>query len=135
MTLADTTPRFGVAPWPSRQDFFRQMADEERTVQVAWTLRFQEGGFSCPRCQHEQYRAFKSEPEIRECCACRYRVRLRVGTPFENSKLPLTTWLKAAFLILSWRRGISAKKLQREMSFTSYATAYRVCGVLRRALE
>jgi transposase-like protein len=51
----------------------------------------------------------------------------------ENSKLPLSTWLQAAYLLVTDKRGISAKQLQRDLGLRGYETAYTLLQRLRAA--
>jgi len=51
-----------------------------------------------------------------------------------HSKLPLTTWFWAAFVMATQPSGISALQLQRELSLGSYKTAWLLCTKLRRAM-
>ena len=50
------------------------------------------------------------------------------------SKLPLTTWFWAAFLMATHSNGISALQLQSQLGLGSYRTAWMVCAKLRRAM-
>ena len=51
-----------------------------------------------------------------------------------HSKLPLTTWFWAAYVMATQPNGISALQLQRELSLGSYKTAWLLCTKLRRAM-
>ena len=62
---------------------------------------------------------YKTEAEIRNCRQCHSLVRLRVGTVLENSKSKVLTWVRAIFLVMDSKRGISAKELQGKLN-TSY---------------
>lgn len=50
-----------------------------------------------------------------ECAACRHQVFLTAGTNLHNTKLPLTQWFRAAYLMTTDSRGISALLLQRHL--------------------
>jgi transposase-like protein len=56
-----------------------------------------------------------------------------VGTPFERSKVPLSKWLMAAYLLCSSRKGISARQLQRTLGVT-YKTAWRMAHRIHEAM-
>ena len=48
-----------------------------------------------------------------------------------HSKLPLTAWFWAAYLMATHSNGISALQLQRQLAFGSYKTAWLLCAKLR----
>ena len=58
------------------------------------------------------------------CVACRYQVSLTAGTVLHNTKLPLTVWFWAAYLMTTDKRGISALLLQRQLGLRRYETAF-----------
>ena len=45
-----------------------------------------------------------------------------------HSKLPLTTWFWAAYLMATHSNGISALQLQRQLALGSYKTAWLLCA-------
>jgi hypothetical protein len=56
------------------------------------------------------------------------------GTIMHASKLPLTSWFWAAFLMATHSNGISALQLQSPLGLGSYRTAWMLCAKLRRAM-
>ena len=116
----------------SLREFQRQFADEEACRQYLEACRWPEG-FRCPRCGHG--RAFPlREWQRRECAACRYQVSLTAGTVLHRTKLPLTVWFWAAYLMTTDKRGISALLLQRQLAIRRYETAWLLLHKLRRAM-
>lgn len=65
---------------------------------------------------------------------CRKQYTVRVGTVFESSHVPLTKWLQAAYLMMSSKKGISAKQLERTLEVT-YKTAWFMAHRLREAMS
>ena len=51
-----------------------------------------------------------------------------------GSKLPLTVWFWAAYLMATHSNGISALQLQRLLALGSYKSAWLLCAKLRRAM-
>jgi transposase-like protein len=51
----------------------------------------------------------------------------------EHTKLPLSTWLQAAYLMVTDKRGVSAKQLQRDLSL-GYETAWNILQKLRASM-
>src|SRR5262249_35319835 len=68
------------------------------------------------------------------CVACRYQVSLTAGTILHNTKLPLTVWFWAAYLITTAKRGISALLFQRQLGLRRYETAWMLLHKFRRAM-
>ena len=56
------------------------------------------------------------------------------GTVMHGSKLPLTVWFWAAYLMATHSNGISALQLQEQLGLGSYKTAWLLCAKLRRAM-
>lgn len=80
-------------------------------------------GFECARCGHKLAYEFRCR-ELRywQCKACRRQVSLRAGTMRENSKLPLTTWCLAIYLMTQSKTGIAASPMMRQLGITRKAT-------------
>jgi transposase-like protein len=95
-------------------------------------------GVRCPRCGSDRVYELKTRPFHWECPACRqggaYRFSLLVGTIFENTNVPLRTWFKVIYLMLTSKKGISALQVQRMMGFGSYGTAHYMCHRVRAGL-
>src|SRR5438552_4195602 len=53
-------------------------------------------GFLCPRCGSRDYGILPGH--IILCRDCRAKTRVLAGTIFQGTKLPLTTWFRAAYL-------------------------------------
>jgi transposase-like protein len=68
------------------------------------------------------------------CVACRYQVSLTAGTILHNTKLPLTVWFWAAYLMTTDKRGISALLFRRQLGLRRYETAWILLHKLRRAM-
>ena len=51
-----------------------------------------------------------------------------------HSKLGLTTWFWAAYLMATHSNGISALQLQHQLGLGSYRSAWLLCGKLRRSM-
>lgn len=109
----------------------QRFADVEACREYLFRLRWPEG-FICPRCE-----AREAWPMIRErwlCAACRYQASVTVGTIFQDSHLPLTTWFRAMWYITSQKIGVSALGLQQVLGLGSYRTAWALLHKLRRAM-
>lgn len=65
-----------------------------------------------------------------ECEHCGYQVYPTAGTPFEQTRTPLTDWFFVMFLFAASRNGVAAKEVQRQLGVT-YKTAWRMCHKIR----
>jgi transposase-like protein len=69
------------------------------------------------------------------CRDCKKQFTVTVGTIFEDSHLPLATWVKAFHLMVSSKKGISALQLQRNLGIGSYKTAWFMAHRIRHAMK
>jgi transposase-like protein len=53
---------------------------------------------------------------------------------FENSKLPLLTWIRAIHFVMQGKRGVSALELKRLLGMSSYGTAWMMLMKIRKSL-
>jgi hypothetical protein len=91
-------------------------------------------GFCCPRCGHSEYTlVHQGNQRLRQCRACAHQASLRVGTVFESSKLPLTLWFLAIYLMTQSKNSISALELKRTLG-VSYKTAWVIKHKLMRVM-
>ena len=108
----------------SLPDFLKDYGTEEQCEQALeqwrWPL-----GFSCPRCgrPHEPVRL--RTRALLQCRHCHHQASLTAGTIFEATKLALTTWFLAMFLLTQQKNGISALALKRHLG-VAYLTAWRI---------
>lgn len=81
-------------------------------------------GFECPACHSAQYWLVRSGArQLHQCGRCRHQASLTAGTMMANTKLPLTTWFLAIYLISQAKTGMSALALKRQLG-VSYPTAW-----------
>ncbi len=91
-------------------------------------------GFRCPRCVSAAHSVSQSDQAKRfQCKACRHQTTLTAGTVMEATKLPLTTWFLAIYLLSQAKTGLSALALRRQLG-VSYPTAWRMHHKLMTAI-
>jgi hypothetical protein len=66
--------------------------------------------------------------------ACRQQFTVTVNTVFERSKIPLTKWLAALFLMTASKKGISAHQVHRMLGI-SYKSTWFLMHRLREAMR
>jgi transposase-like protein len=113
---------------------FREIDTEEDAREWIWRCRFGEKDFVCPSCGNESYWQHQSRPEIKQCDSCRKQVRVRAGTIFEHSKLPLLIWLKAIGFVMQGKRGMAAEELKRHLG-KRYATVWGMLHKMRESFR
>src|ERR1700720_4621719 len=69
-----------------------------------------------------------------ECADCGRQTSVTAGTIIHASKLPLTTWFWAAYLMATHSNGISAVQLQSQLGLGSSRPAWMLCAKLGRAM-
>lgn len=98
-------------------------------------------GPTCPKCGAvERITSIKPNPEkrvrfgLKKCGHCKSQFTVRMGTIFEESKLPMVKWLQAIFLMCSSKKGVSAHQLHRTLD-TTYKTAWFLAHRIREAMR
>lgn len=112
--------------------FLEKYGTESSCRDALFELRWPEG-FRCPECGHDRHCRLKSRALI-QCNRCHHQTSLTARTLFENTKLPLTTWFLAIFLITQSKNGISALALGRHIG-VSYKTAWLMRQKLMEAMR
>lgn len=73
--------------------------DEQSCIDHLTAIRWRDGEF-CPYCGSGKIYHF-SDRKTHKCGDCRARFSIKVGTIFEDTKLPLRKWFLAMWLITS----------------------------------
>lgn len=68
------------------------------------------------------------------CRECKRQFTATVGTIFEDSKIPLSKWFAAIYLMCSSKKGMSAHQMHRQLHIT-YKSAWFMCHRIREAME
>lgn len=120
-------------PFPKTlRQFQTDFATEEACQRYLAACRWPDG-FICPRCGHG--RAYELVNQRRyQCAKCRHQVSLTSGTVLHRTKIPLTYWFWAAYLMTTDKRGVSALLLQRQLGLSRYETSWMMLHKLRRAM-
>jgi transposase-like protein len=114
-------------------EFQRRFADEAACAQYLAAQRWPDG-FRCPACGHDHAWALKTKPWTYECRSCRRQTSVKAGTVLHGSKLALTVWFWAAYLMATHSNGISALQLHQQLGLGSYKSAWLLAAKLRHAM-
>ena len=104
--------------------------DEQVCVDHLRAIRWK-GGAYCPHCGGTTVYHF-SDQRTHKCGDCRQRFSIKVGTIFEDTKLPLRKWFIAIWLITSHKKGIASTQLAKDLKITQ-KSAWFVLHRLRHA--
>jgi transposase-like protein len=111
--------------------------DNDKAREYLESIRWPDGAV-CPHCQsdkdHYQMQGKTHRIGMWKCAACRKQFSVTVGTVFERSKIPLSKWLFAAYLLCSSKKGMSAHQLHRTLGVT-YKTAWFLAHRIRHAMD
>ena len=103
---------------------FQELYGDEarcRALVIAW--RWPEG-FRCPKCGGGAH-CVVGPRQLLQCNACRRQTSPMAGTIFNSTKLPLTIWFRAMYLITQTKQGISSIELGRRRG-TTQTTAWKI---------
>lgn len=122
-------------------DITKHTQTEDKAREFLEAERWPKGAI-CPHCgvEGQSYRLkAKAEskhpvrPGVWKCGGCRKQFTVKVGTIFEDSHIPLTTWLKAIHLLCASKKGMSAHQLHRMLGVT-YKSAWFMAHRIRYAM-
>jgi len=97
-------------------------------------------GPTCPHCGNADQGKIRSlqgkvhRPGLYQCAECREQFTVTVKTVFERSKIPLTKWLAALFLMTASKKGVSAHQVHRMLGI-SYKSTWFMMHRLREAMR
>jgi transposase-like protein len=80
-------------------------------------VRTPDGKPICPNCEHGEHWYLKKQRRWK-CRRCWKQFSVTVNTIFENSRLPLVTWIRAVQIIVNCRKGVSSYELHRFLNVT-----------------
>ena len=101
-------------------EFFKISPDEKSAI-LFIESQVWNNGVVCPHCSSKK---IKTRPHRNghRCNDCLKDFTVRHGTIFENSRLPIKSWLYAIYLLETSRKGISSMQLSKELGITQKST-------------
>lgn len=114
----------------SLSDLMIAIPDEQAAIDHFTAIRWRDGAF-CPYCQGRRIYTF-SDRRTHKCADCRKRFSIKVGTIFEDTKVPLLKWLMALWLMTSHKKSIASTRLAKDIKVTQ-KTAWFMLHRLRHA--
>lgn len=118
----------------------KMFSDEDAARKFVESKRWPNGPV-CPHCDCKEVYTLTAKPEskspvrpgVYKCKACRKQFTVRIGTIFEESKIPLSKWLMAIHLMTSSKKGVSSRQIEREIGVT-IKTAWFLTHRIREAM-
>ncbi len=91
----------------------------------------------CPHCGSVEARKLEGKshrPGLYQCNGCRQQFTATVGTLFERSKIPLSKWLMATYLLSASKKGMSTRQLSRMLG-VSVKSSWFMMHRIREAMR
>ena len=114
----------------SLSEFLARFGREAQCVAALFAWRWPQG-FVCPECGHIGH--CELGRGLYQCHRCRCQTSVTAGTLFASTKLPLTKWLLAIYLLTQSKNGISAMDLSRQLGIC-YNSAWLMKHKLMQAM-
>lgn len=95
---------------------------DEATAYAFVEARLWPNGAVCPRCgsldRIGKLGGKSTRMGVYKCYSCRKPFTVKIGTVFEDSKISMTVWLQAIFMIAGSKKGVSSNQLHRMLGIT-----------------
>src|SRR5436190_9558494 len=96
-----------------------RFGDEDKCRTYLERLRWPDG-VTCPRCDSTTVAHVTTRNQFScKAAGCGYRFSVRAGTIFQDSKLTLTKWFLAIYIIGESKKGVSGHQLSRMLKVTT----------------
>jgi len=119
-----------LAHFDSLFDLLAAFPDEQACVDHVRAIRWKDGEF-CPHCGGNRIYHF-SDHKTFKCGDCRERFSIKVGTIFQDTKLPLRKWFMALWMITNHPKGIASTTMAKDLKITQ-KSAWFVLHRIRHA--
>ena len=94
--------------------FLASYGEERQCEDALFAARWPDG-LHCAACGGDSFCRLGCRRAVFQCNACKRQVSLLAGTIFQSTKLPLTVWFLALYLLTQAKNGISALELGRQI--------------------
>lgn len=91
-------------------------------------------GIKCGFCGSKNVSKKIKKTGFRRCRDCRKEFNVRTNTIFHKSKIPLSKWLYAVYLLQTSRKGVSSLQISKQLKLTQ-KSAWFMCHRIREACK
>jgi transposase-like protein len=116
-----------------QKHFFNEKAAFKYVESIIW-----KDGKKCPHCGNAgkiyELNGKSARAGLNKCGECKKEFTVRIGTIFEDSKIPLHKWLQAFYLICSSKKGCSSHQIHRTLEIT-YKSAWFLTHRIRECAK
>lgn len=105
-----------ISKFNNLMQLMQYFSDEKVCLEHLKQWRWKDGAY-CPHCGCKKVYGF-SDGKRYKCSDCRKQFTAKVGSIFENTKIPLQKWFVAIYLIASHKKGISSLQLSKDLGIT-----------------
>ena len=113
--------------------FLKNYGTEDQCFEALFKLRWPDG-FECNKCGCKKYCRLQRN-KIFQCNNCHSQTSITSGTIFHSTKLPLTKWFLAQYLMTQGKKGISQLELGRTIGVSPKAAAMLYHKIAQVMLE
>lgn len=119
----------------TKLEAIRYFADEEKAHAFLVDMRWPEG-VRCAHCQSERVgnMTVSGKRRLWNCKECKRQFTAKVNTIFQDSPLPLSTWLPAVWMLVNSKNGVSSYELARDLGITQ-KSAWHLSHRIRAAMH
>ena len=104
-------------------EFLKHYGTKQQCFDALYKWRWP-NGFICPHYGHHKSCQLNTR-KLQQCYQCHRQTSVIAGTIFDSTKLPLTVWFQALYLLTQTKKGISTMQLHRQLGI-SYNAAWRL---------
>ena len=112
--------------------FYNETAALNYVENILWS-----NGVNCIHCGNKRIYSLKGNSHrigLKTCSDCKKQFTVRIGTIFEDSRLPLVKWFLAIYLFSSLKKGLSSIQLAKYISVTQ-KTAWFMLQRIREVMK
>lgn len=113
------------------KELIQVLSNEKDCHEYLGQHRWDNGIVDCPKCGHESQYVFKDGIRFK-CRKCKAIYTAKTGTFMQGTKLPLSDWFLAMWLLMH-KKGISSVQLAKDLGITQ-KTAWYLMQKIRLAL-